>query len=332
MSSILVPSSNFHWCDLKEFHSNPFLYLTDFNLVAIVILSRGKCGLSKCITRYLVAMAAADFAVIITDVIMHRINNMYFPVSFLFLTPVCSLRHVMYIVSLDCSVWFTVAFTFDRFIAICCHKLKPKYCTQRTATVVISVVCVVSFLRSIPGFIVYKPLFVISNVSWYCVGKSDYWTSTFWRAYECIDSILTPVLPILFILLFNALTVKNIIAANRARKGLRSKSENQNDTEMENWRKSIFLLFALSANFVLLWMTYLVHSLRWQLENFNYQNKYLNNPVYITQQFGFMLQVLSSSTNTCIYGLTQKKFREELKKGIKYLFTLNGKLVHTCTI
>ncbi|XP_067874783.1 probable G-protein coupled receptor 139 [Heterodontus francisci] len=302
------------------------------NLVAIVILSRGKCGLSKCITRYLVAMAVADFAVIITNVIMHRINIMYFPSNFLFLTAVCSLRLVMSIVSLDCSVWFTVAFTFDRFIAICCHKLKPKYCTQRTATVVISAVFVVSFLRSIPFFTVYKPLFVINNVSWYCIGKSDYWTSKFWRAYQCINSIITPLLPILFISLFNVLTVKTIIAANRTRKVLRNRSESQNDTEMENRRKSIFLLFALSANFVLLWMTNLVHSLRWQPENINYQNKYLNNPVYLTQQFGYMLNVLSSSTNTCIYGLTQKKFREELKNGVKYLFTLNAKLIHTCTI
>ncbi|XP_067876477.1 probable G-protein coupled receptor 139 [Heterodontus francisci] len=297
------------------------------SLVAIVILSRGKCGLSKCVTYYLVAMAAADFAVIITDVIMHRINNMYFPVSFLFLTPMCSLRLVMYNVSLHCSVWFTVAFTFDRFIAICCHKLKPKYCTQKTAIMVISAVCVVSFLRSIPGFIVYKPSFVINNVSWYCVGKAEYWTSKFWRAYECIDSILTPLLPIILILLLNAITVQHIMVANKARKGFRRNNENQNDPEMENRRKSMILLFALSANFVLLWMTYLVHSLRWQVENFNYQNKYLNNPVYIVQQFGYMLQILSSSTNTCIYGLTQRKFREELKKGIKYLFTLNEKLI-----
>ncbi|XP_067835138.1 probable G-protein coupled receptor 139 [Heptranchias perlo] len=296
------------------------------NLVAIVILSRGKCGLSKCITHYLVAMAVADLAVIITDVIMHRINNMYLPINFLFLTPVCSLRLVLYIVSLDCSVWFTVAFTFDRFIAICCQKLKPKCCSPRTATVIISAVCVVSFSRSIPVFFVYRPVFVLNNIPWYCIGKADYWTSSFWRAYECIDSILTPLLPILLILVFNALTVRHIIAANRVRRRLRSNSEDHNDPEMENRRKSMILLFALSANFILLWMTYLVHSFSWQLKNYNYRNKYLNDPVYIAQQFAFMLQLLSCSTNTCIYGLTQRKFREELKNGVKFLFTLNGKL------
>ncbi|XP_067857679.1 probable G-protein coupled receptor 139 [Heptranchias perlo] len=39
------------------------------NLVTIVILFRGKCGLSKCISIYMVAMATADLLVIIFNVI-----------------------------------------------------------------------------------------------------------------------------------------------------------------------------------------------------------------------------------------------------------------------
>ncbi|GCB66591.1 hypothetical protein scyTo_0010120 [Scyliorhinus torazame] len=42
------------------------------NLLAIVILIRGKCGLSSCTTRYLVAMATADLLVIITEVFLWR--------------------------------------------------------------------------------------------------------------------------------------------------------------------------------------------------------------------------------------------------------------------
>ncbi|XP_067835234.1 probable G-protein coupled receptor 139 [Heptranchias perlo] len=302
------------------------------NLVAIVILSRGKCGLSKCITRYLVAMAAADLMVVIIDVILHRINCMYLPVSFLLLTPVCTLNLVVYIVAVDCSVWFTVAFTFDRFIVICCQKLEPQYCTEKTATVVIATMCVVSCVRSVPFYYLMEPLFTIDNVPWHCVPTAEYFTSPLWKAYEWIDSVITPVLPILFILLFNALTVRHIISANRVRRGLRSNSENQNDPEVKNRRKSMILLFTISANFVLLWITYLVHSVNWPVINFYYTDKYLSNPIYITQQVGFMLQLLSSCTNTCIYGLTQRKFREELKTGVKYLFTLNGKLCQTQTV
>ncbi|XP_067878794.1 probable G-protein coupled receptor 139 [Heterodontus francisci] len=296
------------------------------NLVAIVILSRGKCGLSKCITRYLVGMAAADLLVVIIDVILHRINSMYFPISFLFLTPVCIVNLVAYIVVVDCSVWFTVAFTFDRFVAICCQKLQAKYCTERRATLIIAIVCVFSCVRSVPFYYLMEPAFHIDNVPWHCVPTADYFTSPLWKAYEWIDSIITPLSPMLLILLFNALTIRHIIAANRVRRGLRSNSENQNDPEVKNRRKSMILLFSISANFILLWMTYVVHSVNWPVINYYYTDKYLSNPIYITQQVGFMLQLLSSCTNTCIYGLTQKKFREELKNGLKFLCTLNGKL------
>ncbi|XP_067874781.1 probable G-protein coupled receptor 139 [Heterodontus francisci] len=296
------------------------------NLVVIVILYRGRCGLSKCITRYLVAMAAADLMVVFFAVILEQINKMYFLFSFLFITPICSLSLVMTVAALDCSVWLTVTFTFDRFITICCQKLKRKYCTERTATVVIIIVFLVSFVRSIPFYFAIDPYIIIDDVQWYCTGKAEYFTSTAWKAYELVDSIITPLLPILLIMLFNALTVRDIIVANRARRRLWNIIDNHNDPDSANRRKSMILLFTVSANFILLWMTYVVHSLNWQVQNFYYRDKYLNNPIYIAQQFGFMLQLLSSCTNTCIYGLTQRKFREELSNGVKYLFTLNGKL------
>ncbi|XP_067865203.1 probable G-protein coupled receptor 139 [Heterodontus francisci] len=300
------------------------IFLLFFNLVAIVILSRGKCGLSKCITRYLVAMAAADLMVVIIHVIFYRINRMYLSINFLFLTPVCIVNFGMYMVAIDCSVWFTVAFTFDRFVAICCQKLQSKYCIEKTATVIIATVFLVSCVRNIPFYISAEPAFIIDNVPWHCVPSAASLTSSFWKAYEWIDSIITPLLPMLLILLFNALTVKHIVAANKVRRGLQSSSENQNDPEIKNRTKSMVLLFAISANFILLWITYVIHSVNWPVINFDYADKYYSNPIYVTQQVGFMLQLLCSCTNTCIYGLTQKKFREELKNGVRYLFTLNG--------
>ncbi|XP_067836112.1 probable G-protein coupled receptor 139 [Heptranchias perlo] len=296
------------------------------NLVAIVILSRGKCGLSKCITRYLMAMAAADLTVVIIDVILKRINNIYLPVNFLFITPICALKLLMKIAALDCSVWFTVAFTFDRFVAICCQKLKPKFCNQRTASVIVTSVCVLGCLRCIPFYFTFEPKLIINNVPYFCISTMAYYTSPFWAAYEWFDSILTPLLPIFLILLFNALTVKHIIMSTTVRRALLNNVDNHNDPETENRKKSMILLFTLSGNFILLWATYVVQSFIWRLQNYNYTDKYFSNPIYIIQQTGFMLQLLSSCTNTCIYGLTQRKFREELKKAVKYLVTLNGRL------
>lgn len=245
---------------------------------------------------------------------------------FLHITPICALTTVFKIASRDCSVWLTVAFTLDRYIAICCQNISKKWCTKRTATITIVLVSVLSCVRCIPFYFEAEPLAVIDRVPWRCIKVPEYFTSPLWKAHELFDSIITPLLPISFILLLNFLTVRHIIAANRVRRGLRSNSENQKDSELDNRRKSMILLFAVSANFILLWMPYLIHSMTWQAVNFAYTDKYMNTPIYIFQQCGAMLLYLCSCTNTCIYGLTQRKFREELKNGMRYVFTLNGKL------
>lgn len=316
-------------CWLSSHHLSRTNHFPSFifavNLTAIVILSRGKCGLSKCITRYLLGMAAADLIVVLINIIVEQINNIYLYARFLLITPVCALTLVFKVASMDWSVWFTVAFTFDRYIAICCQRLREKYCTEKTATVMIVTVVVLGCVRCIPFYFVVEPVAIIDNVLWRCVQIPEYFSSLVWKVYENFDSLITPLLPICLIILFNGLTIRHIIAANRVRQALRN-SESQNDSELKNRRKSMILLFALSFNFVLLSLPYVIHSMNWQAVNYFYTDKYLATPTYIMQQCGFMLQALSTCSNTCIYGLTQRKFRQELKNGLKYVFTLNGHL------
>ncbi|XP_072884225.1 probable G-protein coupled receptor 139 [Hemitrygon akajei] len=263
-------------------------------------------------------MAVADLVVVLLAVIAQQINYIYVFSDFLLTIPVCPLALVLRLAAMDCSVWMTVAFTFDRYVAICCQKLRKGYCTNRTAMVLILAVCAGSLAKCTPFYFVVHPE--------RCIPSDEYLTSSAWRAHEIFDSIMTPLLPICLIMLFNVLTARHIIAANKVRRKLRNSSENEKDAELESRRKSIILLFAVSVNFILLWMPYVIHSVSWQTENYSYADKYFSTPKYILQQFGYMLQMLSTCTNTCVYGLTQKKMREELKNGLKYLFTLNKRL------
>ncbi|XP_078059940.1 putative G-protein coupled receptor 139 [Mustelus asterias] len=288
------------------------------NLVAIVILSRGKCGLSRCITRYLISMNVTDLLVIITAVILNRISAIYFPGSFLSITPLCSVSTVVTYAARVSAVWLTVTFTFDRFVAICCQKLKIKYCTEKTAAVVIGTVCALGFLTNIPWYFIHEPIYMVDNVPWYCKLKDIRYTSLLWTAYDWFDCILTPCAPFLLILLFNALTVRHILAASRARRRLRTDNDgkNQTDPEMESRRKSIILLFTISGSFILLWMTYVIQFLNVRITN-DYNIKSFSDPKFILQESGNMLQLLSSCTNTFIYAAIQKKFREELKNALQ---------------
>ncbi|XP_067833709.1 probable G-protein coupled receptor 139 [Heptranchias perlo] len=297
------------------------------NLLAIVILSRGKCGLSKCITRYLVAMATADLLVIVCNVILYRIAHLYWGDTFLFYTRVC--RFILFLAptATDSSVWLTVAFTFDRFVAISCQKLKTKYCTEKTSLVIIVTLSALFGLKNIPRPFVYVPYpyVTINNIPWGCLVSSQFYILPTWIAFSWIEQLLTPLLPFCLILLFNALTVRRILVASRARRSLRdlSNGENDKDPEMKNRRRSIVLLFAISGSFILLWMTTVVYFLYYRISGV-FHRRSLFNPFATFEQAGILLQLLSSCTNTAIYTVTQSKFREELLNVIKYPFTLIG--------
>ncbi|XP_038657071.1 probable G-protein coupled receptor 139 [Scyliorhinus canicula] len=291
------------------------------NLLAIVILTRGKCGLSTCTTCYLVAMATADLLVIITEVLLTRVRYYYFPRSFLDITHVCRINTFLRRASTDCSVWFTVAFSFDRCVAICCLKLSRKYCTGKTAAVVLSTTGTLLCLKNIPFYFTQEPVEVINNVPWGCTIKPNYFTNPIWIGYDWFDVVLIPFLPFALILLLNALTVKHIIVASHVRKRLRgqTKGENQSDPEMESRKKSVILLISISGSFILLWLVYVINFFYYSITASNFMG--YHSAMYIFSQVGYMLVNLSCCTNTFIYGVTQSMFREQVKKALKYPIT-----------
>ncbi|XP_067879929.1 probable G-protein coupled receptor 139 [Heterodontus francisci] len=290
------------------------------NVVTIVILSRGKCGLSKCVTSYLIAMAAADLLVVILDLILRQIPIVYREqTAFLYYVRVCDIHAVLLYAATDCSVWFTVTFSFDRFVAICCQKLQTKYCTKKTAAVVLGTVTMLSCWKNIFWYFLYGSSYMRTNSPWFCFVASAVSHSLAWAVTELMHYILTPFIPFILILLFNALTVRNIIVANRARRRLRggNRGERLSDPQMSNRRKSMVLLFVISANFILLWVVFMVCSILKRLEYFLWYIVTVSLPTFV-QEIGFMLQLLSCCTNTFIYAVTQRKFRQELRNGVKY--------------
>ncbi|XP_067874764.1 probable G-protein coupled receptor 139 [Heterodontus francisci] len=270
-------------------------------------------------------MGVTDLLVIITEVILFRIGY-EFPGSILFITPVCGVIAILIRASRDSSVWLTITFSFDRFVLICCQKQKTKYCTKKTAYVVIATTCILLSLKSIVWYFIYEPQEIIDNVPWFCNITPSYFTEPGWVAFDWLHMILTPMLPFALILLLNALTVRHILVASRVRKGLRGQNKRKNhvDSEMESRKKSIILLFAISGSFILLWLTY-VTVFRYYItaENVLFQYHSLD----ILLRISYMLQNLSSCTNTFIYVLTQGKFREQFKSVMKYPIIVIAKLV-----
>ncbi|XP_072356577.1 probable G-protein coupled receptor 139 [Scyliorhinus torazame] len=293
------------------------------NMLTIVVLCRGKCGLSKCISFYMLAMATADLLVMIINVMVNHIFSYNFPLSFLSHTPVC--KSILYLatVALELSIWFTVSFTIDRFAVICCQKFKAKYCTERTVVVVITIFSVLVVLKNVPFFFAYEPQQIIDNMQWGCRSGVAFFSSPIGATFFWFHITCKVCLPFTLIVLFNSLTSRRIIMASRTRKKLRSdKAEEKSDAEIENRRKSIILLFTVSGTFLLVWLTAVVSFVTTGLITPRSYRGDRTNPDYIASESRNMLKFLSSCLNPWIYAATQRKFREDLKKVLKSPCTL----------
>ncbi|XP_048375950.2 probable G-protein coupled receptor 139 [Stegostoma tigrinum] len=296
------------------------------NILTIFILIHGKCGLSKCITCYLVAMAAADMFVVIIDVILRQIPIVYEEqFIFMYSLPLCNIHAVLLYAVTDCSIWFTVTFTMDRFIAICYQKLTTKYCRQKTVIIILGAVTILSCLKNVVWYFMFTGQYWLSNAPWFCEVKMHVLQSRIWGTIELLHHILTPFVPFILILLLNVLTVKYIVVASKARKRLRNHNNSPKDPQMESRRKSMILLFVISGNFILLWSMFMVYSIWSRMWEMGYRSIYLP---YFVQELGFMMQLLSCCTNTCIYVVTQTKFRDQMKKAMKYPFFLIRKAIN----
>ncbi|XP_069769131.1 probable G-protein coupled receptor 139 [Narcine bancroftii] len=293
-------------------------------MLTIVILLRAKCGLSKCITRYLLAMAVADFLVLIFTVVLFELNDTYFPNSVLNRFYICSLKYLLGFVVVDCSVWLTICFTFDRFVAICCEKLRSKYCNEQTASIVIAVVIVLCISENIPIYFAFEPREIMDGVEWHCLLKSSFYAAAGWVAYSWTDNVLTPFAPFILILLLNTLTIRHIMFASKIRKALHSKSGGipKHDPEVQNRNKSIVLLIAISASFVLLWLTATIYFITAKITDAQHFDTDYSHALGVMEKSGYMLQLLNPCTNTFIYAVSQTKFRLELMHVIEWPFRL----------
>ncbi|XP_038657020.1 probable G-protein coupled receptor 139 [Scyliorhinus canicula] len=293
------------------------------NLVTILILCRGKCGLSHCIALIMLAMATSDLLVMIINVMMYHIFSYNFTLSFLQRTPVCQFILYLTAVTLDMSVWFTVFFTFDRFAVICCQKFQAKYCTKRTAAVVITMFSVLIFFKDLPFIFGSEHQQIINQVQWGCQSSVTFLSSPLGIVFFWFHIASLVWLPFTLIALFNSLTIRRITVSSRDRKKLRSHTiENKSDPEIENRRKSIILLFTVSGSFLLLWLPSVIGVIISRLVSTNSYQGDRTNLRYIAAEVGTMLKFMSSCPNTCIYAATQRKFREELKGLLKSPFTL----------
>ncbi|XP_020366354.1 probable G-protein coupled receptor 139 [Rhincodon typus] len=269
------------------------------NFVTIIILCRGNCGLSKSVTLYLVAMTLSDLLVIMFCVIFDYLVHYHVKSLLYVTTQLCAFNEFPKSAFMECSIWSTVVFTVNRFVAISQHGFKVKYCTWRTAVNVLLTIWVVSILRSIPDYFKYEPIITTDQQGRGCRVQLDFMLMLKWAVFDWVNHILTPLIPYLLILLLNCLTVKHILVASLAcRRLVRQDSAANSDEEMKSRRKSIILLFFVTAGFILLWMPDVIYFILERIADLHYSAANFTHPLAIFDQCSTMLKLLSSCINT----------------------------------
>ncbi|XP_072913694.1 probable G-protein coupled receptor 139 [Hemitrygon akajei] len=290
------------------------------NVVTLLTLQLRDCGISKNTTIYLVSMATSDLLVLIFYVGMSRILVPHFPQFFRYYPMACRFELIMMTAVVDCSVWLTVSFTFDRFVAICFQGFKRRYCATKTAALMVSTVYLLTYARNFPYYFTVVPYFVYGGQQIGCKTNPAIYSAPGWKAFYWLRTILTPFAPYVIIVLFNILTIRHILVASRVRQSFHSDGASR-DSEMQNRQRAMVFLFGASASFILLWMSTVGIFLFSRITN-RYSFRNYNDPFAVVNEMSRMLRILNCSSSTCMYALSQSKFREELKKFGKFLKTL----------
>ncbi|XP_059832406.1 probable G-protein coupled receptor 139 [Hypanus sabinus] len=290
------------------------------NVVTLLTLQLRDCGISKNTTIYLVSMATSDLLVLIFYVGMSRILVPHFPQFFRYYPMACRFDLIMMFAVVDCSVWLTVSFTFDRFVAICFQGFKQRYCTTKTAAFIVSTVYLLTYARNFQYYFTVVPYFVYGGQEIGCKKNPAIYSDPGWKAFYWLQTILTPFAPYVTIVCFNVLTIRHILVASRVRQSFHSDGASR-DSEMQNRQRAMVFLFGASASFILLWMSTVGLFLFSRITN-RYSFRNYNDPFAVINEMSRMLRILNCSSSTCMYALSQYKFREELKKCGKFLKTL----------
>ncbi|XP_053314647.1 probable G-protein coupled receptor 139 [Spea bombifrons] len=297
------------------------------SIVTMLVLWKGNLDMSKSIVYYLVSLAAANFLLILVVTVFRDIFYFYVDITLWWPEPSCGVSNWIYFTSVYALIWLTVAFTFDRYVIVCCMKLKLRYCKPSVTRWIIVSIYVGAFLVAMPTFWMYVPVRTTQpdgTIFHICSLHRNLSTIPFLSAYDHIQTTVWIVFPLVSLVLTNGLTVWHINITTKRRQGLKggSAGKEANDPEVARRKKSVTLLAMISISFLVHWLPKMFVKV---LERFTYPpvNRYdFYHPVNMARMLSNMLIVLSSFSNMCVYSLTVTKFREELFCGVKYMLSV----------
>ena len=206
---------------------------------------------------YLSALAASDTGFLLTQLV-GWLEEVKLP---LFSQPVvCQLtQYVANCCSLT-SAWFVVAFTVERFVAVCYPLHRPSFCTVHRAKMVIAALTIISALVNVYALVIIRPIPLEDGQVVCDIDFGTYPSVGFWLT--AVDMVVSLVLPFLLIVLLNVQIaraicrlelVRRMMYVSSAEHGTPRANSQQKITKMLLIVSSVFLLLNLPAYAIRVW-------------------------------------------------------------------------------
>jgi len=195
---------------------------------------------------YLGALAISDSGFLVAVfvswlkmVYVDLFNRQGFCQFFVYLATLCSFL----------SVWFVVAFTVERYVAVRWPLRRQFLCTVARAKITVMALTALAVLLSSPVLLFSK----IPKNSKTCGSTDENWKS--WAiAYNTLDTVMTFAVPLTIIVIFNTLIARNIYKLDHIRRTLTIESNASNEISRDRMpqAKVTKMLLLVSSAFLCL--------------------------------------------------------------------------------
>ncbi|CAF3383085.1 unnamed protein product [Rotaria socialis] len=192
---------------------------TTCNTLTFVVMRRGRMRhSSSCF--YMAALAIADTFVLWIGCLNRWLELLDKQRPILACNMCCKLGTFGFFFFADCSVWITVAMTFERYIAVSQPLRASQVCTIKRARYMLLLVFTVFFL--INSHFLWT--FHLSSTLSHCMPLND--QSLFIRYFTWIDSFKYSFCPFTLLITLNILIIKSLLNARNTNKYLQQETTN----------------------------------------------------------------------------------------------------------
>lgn len=284
-------------------YMSPIVFVVGiFGNTIIIILMRSKKLQGTTSSVYLPLLAIADIATLMFGIIPEWLEHCNIVVMKELNQWVCKFEKFLFYTASDCAIWILVAFTFDRFIAVCFPLRKLSLCRKKNAMIT----CIVILCSAVAkNFHVYwtrgSEYDEEGNVVKNC-GRPDPYAQFELYVRPWIAFTLVSAIPFIVIFSCNVFIIKTLLEAQKMRASS-SGSKTFTQTTMMCMSASLTFLVVVTPSIILL-----IGRPYWEKNDDGGKNHAYTAAKSVANQ----LTYVNHSINFFLYCLTGERFRSEL--------------------